>query len=95
MTGPGSIPNGFFWLHVVRSLMPILALLPFLCIAKKDSINKVDVVILSSNSECHCCRRYFLRKCCHKRISLLFLKPPEKSEQSALLPFGKIVFYIW
>ena len=42
MRGPGSIPTGglhfsldFFYFCVVKPLLPILALLPFLCISKK------------------------------------------------------------
>ena len=44
MRGPGSIPTGgniFHWIfcfHVVKPLLRILALLPFLCISKKNSI---------------------------------------------------------
>ena len=43
MRGLGSIPTGgniFHWIfcfHVVKSLMPILALLPFLCISKNSN----------------------------------------------------------
>ena len=42
MRGPGSIPtagNIFFCFHVVNPLLPILALLPFLCISGVVKVN--------------------------------------------------------
>ena len=47
MRGLGSIPTGvtfftgFFCFHIVNPLLSILALLPFLCISKKNSIDLV------------------------------------------------------
>ena len=46
MRGPGSIPTfftGLFCFHIVKPLLPILVVLPFLCISKKTVMSYLQI----------------------------------------------------
>ena len=45
LTGGNILSLDFFCFHIVKPLMPILALLPFLCISKRGSLNWAHFIL--------------------------------------------------